>query len=119
MVVDYFQILVLRQWRSTTKSLAVVKNCNCTKEMSSLKPVSQILQQCLKEKEKGEINLQTLSERGSKRSIGERRREDREERNHISFKSFPNFLCRCYGDTLIFRGMLSINVLLTTFLQFT
>lgn len=53
MVADYFQILVLRQWRSATKSLAVVvKNCNCTKEMSSLKPVSKTnkkkLQLCLK-----------------------------------------------------------------------
>jgi len=50
-VADYFQILVLSQWRSATKSLAVVvKNCNCTKEMSSLKPVSKILQQCLKKR---------------------------------------------------------------------
>lgn len=46
MAADYFQILVLHQWSSATKSLAVVvKNCNCTEEMSSLKPVSKILQQ--------------------------------------------------------------------------
>lgn len=47
MVADYFQILVLHQW-SSAKSLAVVKNCNCTQEMSSLKPVSEILQHFLK-----------------------------------------------------------------------
>lgn len=105
MVADYFQILVLHQWRSATKSIAVVKNCNCTKEMYSLKPVSKILQQCLKKK--GEINLQALhSERRIKQCVGEGKREGREDWDHISFKAISNFPCKYYGDILIFRGII-------------
>lgn len=60
-----------------------------------------------KEKEKGKINLQTLHrERRIKQSGGEGRREAREDWDHISVKAFSNFPCKCYGDILIFGGMI-------------